>query len=118
MDLTKWIPLWDRCPGLRPECLCTPAPKLGEFWTLAGAVPGNYIEITDENAFALIRDKAVWWLAENVGFDEVFRILPTRPWLARRGMLKRVSINNHPIDSDDPTESLYLACCKVLGVEI
>jgi len=91
-----WERIWAVCPELRPDHLCFPGPQDGECWNLAGDGGQQVFEITDDTAAALIRDKAVWWLANWFGGWD--------------------SISSWVFMQDDPTEALYLACCKVLGV--
>lgn len=108
MDLMKWLPLWEKCPELRPEGILRTGDEHGR-WRLGFNIPTSKpVIVGNAVASALIRDKAVWWLAATV--DNELYLFQTDTGFS-------VFADNHDIDSSDPTEALYLACCKVLGIE-
>lgn len=125
MDLTKWLPLWSKCPELKP---------VGLYWrdaapsiTCCPRQPGRKekVRIDDTVAAALIRDRAVWWLAEKCGQDSCVGNLrlstkDDRTYIHPR-MLSNVEIMG-PGDyvseyANDPIEAVYVACCRVLEIE-
>lgn len=117
MDLTKWLPLWEKCHELRIDGLT----EMDGHWY--GGMPlidpeeSSIERIPDSTVAALIRDKAVGWLVpvdKDSGvaiFSAVSLfavcILPETEDESERHAARSVS--------DDLTESLYLACCKVLN---
>lgn len=100
MDLTKWLPLWEKCPELRPVGL---AHDFG-FWRYFHSC------MPEEVVPALIRDRAVWLGFERHNFsverfDDFYRVRGNTPeTMGAVGLSK------------DPLEALYFAWCGVLGV--
>lgn len=90
-DLTKWLPLWEKCPELEP--------KAADCQMLMANV-----KVLDDGASkmllsALIRDKAVWWLSH-------FHPYELATLLA-----------NHNDRKNPPTEGLRFTVCKILGLD-
>lgn len=140
MDLTKWPEkIWPVCEELKPEGLNMRDTDDGLYiWTVdldgiecededpsedwkgepSQTLDALEVMIPPQTAAALIRDKAVWWLARP---DEDQGVA-----IVRYADLSGVCLMPEPDDRDarrkarcvsaDPTEALYLAVCKVLGV--
>lgn len=78
--------------------------------------------IPAQSAAAIIRDKAVWWLVRRLG--EGTAKTGTADWglaaimyTPANSLYWIVGPDTTSVDATDPTEALYLACCKVLKVD-
>lgn len=119
MNLEKWLPLFEKCPELKPDCIYVLG---GSLWFLLadedeGGISGP---APRSIAAALIRDRAVMVGAEKWG-------LTLHHWdgLYRVRIPQNVVVGDEPVviagtwtpGFADPLEALRLACCKVLEVE-
>lgn len=136
MDMTLWQPLFEA--GLpRPTFNGNPLIAHDSFpgRLCYSPAPGAVIYLDEEDTAALIRDKAVWWLLSRPttpeGNDE------TRGPYCLRRVLSRYedkweiseyqehgscqgdsySVFDDEASHADPTEALYLACCKAMEIE-
>lgn len=83
------------------------------FWVWILSDGGDAID--DDDAAALIRDKAVWWLAKRHKMQFIEQ-MTNGEWVV---CYERDHDDYGTFECgchDDPTEALYLACCKVLGM--
>ncbi len=115
-DLTKWLPLWEKCPELRPKNLIIRHMRaIPEQCMPYQTLPDGEHIIDRDWASALIRDRAVWWLAYRS--DTEFVIHDARGNDTPGEVTIFYGHNEQWVEANDPTEALRLACCKVLGVE-
>jgi hypothetical protein len=122
MDLRKWIPLWSKCKELEPGCLSW-NDEAFDYWTVYDDC-GEFQ--TDHDApivAALIRDKAVWWLASKaletrgpdalcLYGDDACTWEPDKCVVGLPG-----NDQTEWFVGADHTEALYLAVCKVLNID-
>lgn len=117
MNLEKWLPLFEKCPELKPDCIYVLG---GSLWFLLadedeGGISGP---APRSIAAALIRDRAVvvggekWNLVLMPGVTE-WVVAQFQNDGADDGYPGLTEITHHP----DPTEALRLAVCRVLEVE-
>jgi hypothetical protein len=130
MDPTKWLRLYEIEPELRPVTITGKYHLVywrepdSEWWgwrhkdEMFKDDPPLGEDVVDPSCVAaMIRDKAVWWLADR----GVRPMLATRQPESRKMLYVVVlhEINGGTTtwyESPDPTEALRLACCSVLGV--
>lgn len=111
MDLTKWVKLWEKCPELDPFTRGFNGERYIHVQMLGGGLAMSSqvsIEENPELASALQRDRAVLVGGEKWGLS-MWRHCEGR-WV--------VDVNEPDIcvEHPEPTEALYLAVCKVLGL--
>jgi len=103
------IHIWPVCPELQPDGLnIVSNENLPCRWHL----PHVFIE--DAVAAALIRDRAVWWLADRYNKRGV--AIVQNESMTAVCMLPDTGIDSRSLH-EDPTEALRLAVCKVLGID-
>lgn len=110
--LTKFLGVWAACPELRPDWLIPNDNPLGT-WSIDPHEMDMPMRIPESMAAAIIRDKCVWWLAEQGDCECLV--------LSKTGKSHFASVETpgddvDPKPSSDPTEALYLECCAVLGI--
>lgn len=118
-DLTKWLPLFEKCPELKPDCIYE---RGGSLWFLfADEDEGGILGPAPRSiAAALIRDKAVWWLARRYEWTEIYATDHSVSIWRMSGRERHDMVGTSSVGSThfpDPLEALRLACCKVLEVE-
>lgn len=114
MDLTKWLPLFEKCPELQ-------VPYLWFFlhdnvWCLGSAAHKNKVPsgkpMDEDVVAALIRDKATWWLCRVAAIE---LLKGTVSWKGHSFI--GTNWDQRDTQPSDPTEALYLACCHVLEID-
>lgn len=117
MDLRKFEPLWERAPELHP------GREEGDPLEYMTEADGKSIvgwwcgmrHLAEWQAAALIRDKAMWWLAKSS--DSEFVIHDQRGNDIPGEVTIFYGRNDQWVEAPDPTEALRLAVCQALEIE-
>jgi hypothetical protein len=123
------------CPDLQPTLMSpiNPPPNDGsgvKFFLFTRGMNHSFVEaVVDDIAAALIRDKAVWWLAHKDAAPTVSSAAthysedgspPVDTMWAVEGCFEDGNgqeEEREEVLSSDPTHALYLAVCKMLNID-